>query len=237
MRMGSHVFFNGMAVGETNTDKHRGRQDPRHQVPRPGRQERGRHAQRPVRAQRLPPRGRRAGPAGAGHFPQGRAWPTRRTRARSALPSRAWSPSSASSPATRSRPTRCVAIIEAMKMETSVVALMDGKHRRGVHRAGPQRQGGRAADDRCVMKLYFSGHDCRYAAEQSAAHALPRREAGVPRRASPTGRALRAQRSGAGTKYTVCTCPAACAAARAFAPRLGSKNSRIERASSTPARL
>ena len=115
-----------------------------------------------------------------------------------------------------------VAVIEAMKMETSVVSRISGTvdqvlasaggdfrrrahgrpRGRDLHRAGPQREGGRAAHDH-RMRLYFSGHDCRYAAEQSLLMLFPGEKPEYPE-GSPSGERceLRVSR---GAKYTVCT--------------------------------
>ena len=127
MRMGSHVFFNGMALGETNkiniedgktlVIKYLGLGDLNER----------RHPQRPVRAQRHAPRGRR----------------TRSQRRRASVKQVTLADPEDKSQVGASIPgmvskinvkpgdtveeNQVLAVIEAMKMETSVTARMAGK--------------------------------------------------------------------------------------------------------------
>ena len=87
-----------------------------------------RHAHRAVRAQRHAPRGRGARPAGPGaradHVRAGRPAPT---SARPARPCRAWCPACWCTEGDAVEQNQVLLIIEAMKMETSVVARMAGR--------------------------------------------------------------------------------------------------------------
>ena len=112
--------------GRDDHDKHRGRQDPGHKIPRPRRQERGRHAERGLRAQRLAPRGRRARPERRGHGQEGRmADPDDKSQVGASIPGMV--SKVAVKPGEAVKVNQVLAIIEAMKMETSVVSRIDGK--------------------------------------------------------------------------------------------------------------
>ena len=148
MRMGSHVFFNGMALGETNkiniedgktlVIKYLGLGD---------RNDDGtRNVQFELNGMRrevaVPDPSR--GPT----RPRPSSWPTRTTRARSAPPSPAWCPRSTSSPAITVEDNQVLAVIEAMKMETSR-RRPHGRARstKSLSRSGQHGQGRRAAAD------------------------------------------------------------------------------------------
>ena len=89
--------------------------------------------------------------------PRPSSWPTRTTRARPAHPFPGMVSKVNVKPGDQVKVNDVLAVIEAMKMETSVVARMDGTIDEVFVKAQPVGQGRRAAADDQVNPRFFSG--------------------------------------------------------------------------------